>query len=57
MIAALAANPGDIFDYLEAIGKAQKLANPSMPYIASRRRRVRAQKRRAMRSSPRWSTK
>ncbi len=33
-IAALAANPGDIFDYLEVIGKAQKLANPSMPYIA-----------------------
>ena len=33
-IAALAANPGDIFDYLEVIGKAQKLANPSKPYIA-----------------------
>lgn len=33
-IAALAANPGDIFDYLEVIGKAQKLAEPSMPYIA-----------------------
>ncbi len=33
-IAALAANPGDIFDYLEVIGKAHKLANPSKPYIA-----------------------
>jgi alcohol dehydrogenase class IV len=33
-IAALAANPGDIFDYLEVIGRAQKLAQPSVPYIA-----------------------
>ena len=33
-IASLAANPGDIFDYLEVIGKGQKLANPSFPYIA-----------------------
>ena len=33
-IAALLANPGDVFDYLEVIGKGQPLANPSLPYIA-----------------------
>ncbi len=33
-IAALATNPGDIFDYLEVIGNAQPLANPSLPVIA-----------------------
>jgi len=33
-IAALAANPGDPLDYLEVIGKGQKLANPSLPCIA-----------------------
>lgn len=33
-MAALAANPGDIFDYLEVVGRGRKLANPSMPYIA-----------------------
>jgi hypothetical protein len=33
-IAALATNPGDVFDYLEVIGKAQPLANPSLPVIA-----------------------
>ena len=33
-IAALATNPGDIFDYLEVIGKGQPLANPPLPYIA-----------------------
>lgn len=33
-IAALAANPGEIFDYLEVIGKAQPLVHPSLPVIA-----------------------
>ncbi len=33
-IAALLTNPGDIFDYLEVIGKGQPLANASLPYIA-----------------------
>lgn len=33
-IAALLANDGDFFDYLEVIGKAKPLANPSFPYIA-----------------------
>ncbi|GIK73015.1 MAG: alcohol dehydrogenase [Chloroflexota bacterium] len=33
-IAALTANPGDVFDYLEVIGKAQPLDNPSLPVIA-----------------------
>ena len=33
-IAALATNPGDVFDYLEVIGKAQPLANPSLPVVA-----------------------
>jgi alcohol dehydrogenase class IV len=33
-IAALAANPGDIYDYLEVIGRAKPLANPSWPCIA-----------------------
>lgn len=33
-IAALITNPGDLFDYLEVIGKAKPLANPSAPCIA-----------------------
>ena len=33
-IAALAANPGDVLDYLEVIGKAQPLANAPVPMIA-----------------------
>ena len=34
VIAALLTNQGDLFDYLEVIGNAQPLANPSAPYIA-----------------------
>ena len=33
-IAALANNPGDLFDYLEVIGKGQPLINAPLPYIA-----------------------
>ena len=33
-IAALVTNPGDVFDYLEVIGKAQPLTEPSLPVIA-----------------------
>jgi len=33
-IAALITNPGDVFDYLEVIGKGQSLVNPPLPYIA-----------------------
>jgi alcohol dehydrogenase class IV len=33
-IAALAVNPGDIFDYLEVIGRSQPLAVPALPVIA-----------------------
>ena len=33
-IAALATNPGELFDYLEVIGKGQPLVNPPLPYIA-----------------------
>ncbi len=33
-IAALAANPGDVLDYLEVVGKGQALTQPSLPYIA-----------------------
>lgn len=33
-IAALCANSGDIFNYLEVIGKGQPLANPPLPVIA-----------------------
>ena len=33
-IAALAANGGDVLDYLEVIGKAQPLTRPSVPFIA-----------------------
>ena len=33
-IAALTANPGDIFDYLEVIGKGQPLISPSLPVVA-----------------------
>jgi alcohol dehydrogenase class IV len=33
-IAALLTNPGDVLDYLEVIGRGQKLTQPSAPYIA-----------------------
>ena len=33
-IAALVTNPGDIFDYLEVIGKGQPLVSAPLPYIA-----------------------
>jgi alcohol dehydrogenase class IV len=33
-IAALAANPGDVFDYLEVIGRGQPLLSPPFPMIA-----------------------
>ena len=33
-VAALATNPGDVFDYLEVIGKAHALANFALPIIA-----------------------
>ena len=33
-IAILATNPGEVFDYLEVIGKGQKLTHESLPYIA-----------------------
>jgi alcohol dehydrogenase class IV len=33
-IAALAANPGDVLDYLEVIGKGQALLNAPLPFIA-----------------------
>ncbi len=33
-IAALVTNPGDVFDYLEVIGKGQPLVNAPIPYIA-----------------------
>jgi alcohol dehydrogenase class IV len=33
-IAALVNNPGDIYDYLEVIGKGQPLLHPSLPYMA-----------------------
>lgn len=33
-IAALVTNPGDLFDYLEVIGKAQPLRQASLPYLA-----------------------
>jgi alcohol dehydrogenase class IV len=33
-IAALITNPGDPLDYLEVIGKGQKLVNPPLPFIA-----------------------
>ena len=33
-MAGLATNPGDVFDYLEVIGKAQPLTNPGLPIIA-----------------------
>ncbi|MGZ9221173.1 MAG: iron-containing alcohol dehydrogenase [Anaerolineales bacterium] len=33
-IAALVTNPGDIFDYLEVVGKGQPLVHASLPYIA-----------------------
>lgn len=33
-VAGLLANPGDLFDYLEVIGRAQPLARPAVPCIA-----------------------
>jgi alcohol dehydrogenase class IV len=33
-IAALVTNPGDIFDYLEVVGKGQPLVHTPLPYIA-----------------------
>lgn len=33
-IAALVTNPGDVFDYLEVIGKGKPLVNTPLPYIA-----------------------
>jgi alcohol dehydrogenase class IV len=33
-VSALLTNEGDLFDYLEVIGKAQPLKNPAAPYIA-----------------------
>jgi alcohol dehydrogenase class IV len=33
-IAALVTNPGEVFDYLEVIGKGQPLVNAPLPYIA-----------------------
>ncbi len=33
-IAALAKNPGDLFDHLEVIGKARPLVNPPLPFVA-----------------------
>lgn len=33
-IAALAANPGDVLDYLEVVGQGKHLPKPSLPYIA-----------------------
>jgi len=33
-IAALVTNPGDLFDYLEVVGKGQPLVNVPLPYIA-----------------------
>jgi alcohol dehydrogenase class IV len=33
-IAALATNRGDVFDYLEVVGKGLPLTNPPLPYIA-----------------------
>jgi alcohol dehydrogenase class IV len=33
-IAALLSNPGDVYDYLEVVGKGGALTQPSVPYIA-----------------------
>lgn len=33
-IAALAANEGDVLDYLEVVGKGRPLAHPSLPFLA-----------------------
>jgi alcohol dehydrogenase class IV len=33
-IAGLMSNPGEIYDYLEVVGKGETLTNPSAPYIA-----------------------
>jgi alcohol dehydrogenase class IV len=33
-ISALVANPGDVFDYLEVVGRAQPLRHPSVPCVA-----------------------
>lgn len=34
-VAALLANPGDLLDYLEVVGRGRALAHPSIPYIAA----------------------
>jgi len=33
-VAALAANPGDVFEYLEVVGKGRPLARPGLPAVA-----------------------
>ena len=33
-IAAVATNPGDLFDHLEVIGRARPLIQPPLPFIA-----------------------
>ena len=33
-IAGMADNPGDLYDYLEVIGKGKKLVHPSLPFMA-----------------------
>lgn len=33
-VSALLANPGDLFDYLEVVGRAQPLARPALPCLA-----------------------
>ncbi len=33
-VAGLSTNPGDIYDYLEVVGKGKSLPNPGLPYIA-----------------------
>lgn len=33
-IAALLANPGEVLDYLEVVGRSRAIANPSVPYVA-----------------------
>lgn len=34
-VAALAANPGDVLDYLEVVGRAEPLGRPSLPFVAA----------------------
>jgi alcohol dehydrogenase class IV len=33
-LAALLANPGDMYDYLEVVGRGKALENPSLPFVA-----------------------